>query len=279
MQANHFDVRAARERLELGTEALAAELQVTEGEVRAWESGAIRIPRNARRALEYRVAHAEWSAGMAASGLPECEWLKSERAKLVLPRGTEEMIRLAGTVRAHMWACEVCTARERWAKEHLPPFPLPPAKGAVGTALGAIQRLPAWARPAAWGGLAMAAMTAARALLMLATTGWRARDVLEAAGAVLLAAAAGAAGGLVYTLTRPATRRLGTAGDYLSGILASTAFVGAAVAVLPFVTRTPMLDEAVRPAGAIIFALTALLFGLIVGKMTHDGERLKKATE
>lgn len=52
MQTKPFDVRAARERLEMDTVALAAELGVAEGEVRAWESRSIRVPRRARRMLK-----------------------------------------------------------------------------------------------------------------------------------------------------------------------------------------------------------------------------------
>lgn len=276
MQTNEFDVRAARERLDLGPEALAAELRVTEGEVCAWENGTIRIPRNARKLLEYRVALAAWDAGMRASGLPECEWLKSERARAVLPLDHEEMIRLATTVKAHMQACEVCTARERWAKEHLPSYPMPPAEGAVAAATLMIQRLPPWARPAAWGALVLSAVTGVRGLVMLVLAGWHMRGVLEAAGAVLLAACAGGVGGLTYSLTRPAMRRLGAVGDYLSGIIAVTAYMGAVLLVLPLFGLEPILSDV---AGLVIFAFVSVLFGTLVGKVIHDGERLKQAME
>ncbi|HET7464291.1 MAG TPA: hypothetical protein VFJ82_23740, partial [Longimicrobium sp.] len=87
---------------------------------------------------------------------------------------------------------------------------------------------------------------------------------------------AGAAGGLAYTLTRPATRRLGTAGDYLSGIIAMASYVGFALAVIPYLGGPRMLGDV---AGVVIFVFISVLFGTVVGKMIHDGERLKKAME
>ncbi len=265
MQNNDFDVRAARERLGLTPEALAAELSVTEGEVRAWEGGTIRVPAQMRRWMEWYVARAEWDAHMEASGLPACGWVADARDRVLHATGSSQ-IALAKELVAHMEACTTCQARNAWARENLPPPPDPPATGAARL-IALIGRLPGWARPATFGAVALFLMTAVRILFPAVFRS--PLRVLEALGVAFLAAAAGAVGGFAYSLTRPSLARLGTPGDYLSGIVATAAYVGAVAAVAallgePIITDLP---------GTVIFAFCSVLFGVVVGKFIHDARQ------
>lgn len=270
MQQGHFDVRAARERLGLTTEALAATLHVTEGEVRGWENGSIRPRRKMRFQLEYLVARADWGAGMTASGLPGCEWLETRLPRFVHGGFDREQIALGKEIVHHMQACEACRARTAWAREHLPPPPQPPATGfgrLFAATLAAIDRLPKWARPAAFGAIALGLVTSVRFLVLLPAMVRSPAFALAALGGMLLVAAAGAIGGFAYSLTRPALASLGKVGDYLSGIVAVGGYLGAFVAAAPYAFGEPVVEGRV---GVVITAFCSVLFGSIVGKHIHD---------
>jgi len=264
MQSNDFNVGAVRQRLGLTPEALAAELYVTEGEVRGWEAGTVRVPGRMRQTMEYLVARTDWDAGLEASGLPACAWFDAALPKLAHAAGREQSA-LAKELSAHLAACETCKARNAWAREHLPPPPSPPAAG-FGRVIEVIGRLPEWARPAAYGAIAVFLMTGFRILFVLPAAFRSPMRLLEALGVALLAAAGGAVGGFGYSLTRPPLARLGTPGDYLSGIVATASYMGAILAVAallgePMITDVPDL---------VIFALCSVLFGVIVGKYVHE---------
>ncbi|HEU4561182.1 MAG TPA: hypothetical protein VFS20_25240 [Longimicrobium sp.] len=276
MEPNDFDVRTARERLGLTTEALAATLHVTEGEVRAWEAGSLRVSGSVQRYLEYLVAHADWHEAMAASGLPGCEWIDGHLTRLADSPGYDETMRLAREIESHGATCATCRARSEWAARHLPPPPQPPARGLARLPQmteRAIGRLPRWARPAAWGAVALSLMTGVRVLFMLPALLRTPLGLLQAIGAVLLASGAGAVGGLGYSLTRPLLVRLGTVGDYLSGIVGVMSYLGA-FAVLTAFTADPMISDL---PGVVIFLFVATLFGLIVGKFIHDAAAIHRA--
>ncbi|HET7229560.1 MAG TPA: helix-turn-helix transcriptional regulator [Longimicrobium sp.] len=274
MKITKFDVRAARERLELSPEALANELGVKPRKVRAWESGAAPVPERARKFVEWRLALAEWSAGLEACGLPACEWLEAQRQAFGNNPGDARRMQLAHMVKAHMESCDVCAARDRWASENLPPLPAPPPNHALRALLaasGAIDHLPPWARPAAWSALVTGAYTALQVLFMLPTIIREPARLLESAGVVVLAALAGVAGGLAFSITRPVTRPLGTPGNYLGGILSMAAYVGAAIFMFPLAGGGPRIGGA---ADTVIFAFVSILFGTIVGKIIDENERI-----
>ena len=272
MQQNDFDVRAARERLGLTPEALAATLHVTEGEVRGWEDGSIRPRRDTCRQLEYLAARAEWDAGMAASGLPACEWLEPRLLRLEHGAGDRAWIALRNEVTGHLAACETCRAREAWAREHLPPAPTPPLAGLYRLALAAdagIDGLPEWARPAAYGAIALALLTSVRVLFLIPSMLRSPASTLAAAlGTVLLAAAAGAAGGLAYSLTRPWPARLGWIGGYLSGIVCVAAYLGAFGVIALFTFGIPERGDLV--VMLVIGVFCSVLFGTLLGKFIND---------
>ncbi len=200
MMDNGFRASAARERLGLTIEELAAELAVSEAEVAAWEAGAVPLPALQRRGIEYLLACTEWNAGMAASGLPPCEWVEARLAQLHQATHPRAGALLARDIGAHAERCATCLARATWAGANLPPVPTPPpvrVNRPFRLVQHGVSRLPAWARPAAWGAIALALLTAVRLLGMLPGIVRSPLDALEALGVLLLAGAGGSVGGLV----------------------------------------------------------------------------------
>lgn len=269
MKDNDFRVSAARERLGLTVEGLAAALAVSEAEVAAWEAGSVRIPSRQREWIEYLLACREWNAGMTASGLPACEWLDAHAQRLPPDARSSALLSLTRELDAHAERCDTCRARAAWAEANLPPLPTPPSTGIFGpfapVARG-VSRLPAWARPAAWGALGLALMTAVRIVVTLPRI---LHSPLEALGVVLLAGAAGGVGGLTYSAARPVLRPRGAPGDYLTGILCTMAYTGA-IALVAGVTGTPVI---VNATGFWIFVFVSVLFGTLIGKMIHEHTR------
>ena len=90
----------------------------------------------------------------------------------------------------------------------------------------------------------------------------RPRLLAGAIVAVLAAAGAGAAGGLAYSATRPILRRLGRPGDYLSGIVCVSSYMGAVALVAPIAFgESPIEDR----TDLLVFAVVSVGFGLLVG--------------
>lgn len=264
MHHNHFDVRTVRERLELTVGGFAAALDVPQAEVRKWEAGTRRVPKRKRQTLEYLVARADWEARMRASGLPECEWVEGFRS-ILQNASLRQGATLTREIRTHVEGCETCRAREDWAAEHLPRFPTPPTD-LLGRVEALVLRLPPWARPAAVIAILGSTMMAFAALIMLAPP----MEVLVGFGIVLGASAAGGAGGLGFSLTRPALARLGWIGDYLSGIVFTAIFIGV-IALLGALVGKPLIESL---AGVVAFGVCTLLFGTIVGKGIQEHREL-----
>jgi transcriptional regulator with XRE-family HTH domain len=113
---------AARHRLGLTPESLAAELNLTPAVIVAWERGRIRPTRRAQRWLTWRGAMLDRDEALAASGLPECDALR-----YVVATARDDGQSRSGTViLAHMATCETCLARKRFLEERFPPLPPPP---------------------------------------------------------------------------------------------------------------------------------------------------------
>jgi hypothetical protein len=245
------------------SEGLAAALVVSEAEVAAWEAGSVRIPTRKREWIEYLLACREWNAGIAASGLPACEWLETHAGRLPQAAGSSAILSLTRELDAHAGRCDTCRARATWAEANLPPLPTPPSTRIFGPFARGVSRLPAWARPAAWGALGLAVLTAVRVVVTLPRI---LHSPLQALGVVLLAGAAGSVGGLTYSAVRPVLRPLGAPGNYLTGILCTVAYAGA-IPVIAAVTGAPMIADATDFS---IFVLVSVLFGTLVGKMIHE---------
>lgn len=229
-------------------------------------AGTLRVPKRMRQTMGYLVASAEWDAGMQSSGLPVCAWLEVMFPQTAVARGRKQAD-LTKALLAHVDACDLCRARNAWAAEHLPPRPMP-APGLIARGAAFVFGLPAWARPAAYGAIGLGLMAGMRMLFLIPGGIRRPMVLLEALGATLLAAAAGAAGGFAFSLTRPPLARLGTAGDYISGIVATASYLGALLAVLPLLGESP-LDGGSVMAFVVSFGFCTLLFGTMTGKFIN----------
>jgi hypothetical protein len=116
------ELATTRRRLGLSTESLAAELNLTPAVITAWEAGRIRPTRRAKRWLEWRAAMLDRDDALEASGLPECDVLRSIVASL----RDESRSQPGNVVIAHLASCETCLARKRYLAERFPPLPSPP---------------------------------------------------------------------------------------------------------------------------------------------------------
>lgn len=113
---------AARHRLGLTPESLAAELNLTPAVVVAWERGRIRPTGRAQRWLTWRGAMLDRNEALAASGLPECAALRH----IVATTRDDGQSRSGNVILAHMATCETCLARKGFLEERFPPLPPPP---------------------------------------------------------------------------------------------------------------------------------------------------------
>ena len=91
----------------------------------------------------------------------------------------------------------------------------------------ALFRLPAWARPAIVAGAIVLAIMIPRVAGGLCALASGKASTSETWLALAAGPGAGFLGGLIHGLSRPALRRLGVAGDYLSGVVILYAYLGA----------------------------------------------------
>jgi transcriptional regulator with XRE-family HTH domain len=260
---NPADVRAARETLGLSQERLAAELAVTEREVRAWEDGTARVPGRFAQLLAWQTAMQSQADALVEAGLPECEWVQAWAAEPVPARDAEQTRRLAA-LDAHAEQCPTCLARMRYVDEHLPPLPDPPMPAWLRLLVRfreRVERLPRWMQPAAYGAAAVGLITLARAVIAMLVVGPSLELLGMAAAGAGVGAYMGAVGGLAYHAVRDPLRRFGRAGPYLTGIVVVAAYLLALAAPVYLLTGAPVLDPGVW---IIAMAVTAF-FGFLLG--------------
>ena len=251
---------AARQRLGLTTDRMAAELGIPPHAYRACEEGRATLPRRGAGHLAFRLAAVERADALRDSGLPACAWM--ERWDAETPDERTAFTAHLQRGEAHARACDVCQARERFVRDHLPPMPEYPRSAgmrALGTVHARVQSLPAWLRPAAWGALALAALVSLRVLLVLPMAGSEPALLLEALRVVLAASAAGAVGGLAYGLLGRPLRRVPVVGPYLAG---TVAVFGYTLAILALVA---VLDGARAPRLGALTIGFALVVSMLLG--------------
>ncbi|HEU0053073.1 MAG TPA: helix-turn-helix transcriptional regulator [Longimicrobium sp.] len=256
------EVRAARERLGLSREQLAEEMDVPPETIRDWEEHTGAISRSDAGILAWLVALKEREEQLAAAGIAPCPW-REEWAEREISFETAEAH--VAAVKRHEKGCELCQARARYEKQ-LPPIP-DPVGGESGIwrllshYLDAVDRLPAWARPAAHGAALAGGITLARAalLLLLAPSARRAGEALLV---VAGAAALGSVGGFAYSAVHAPLRRLGRAGPYLTGIVVLLAYSLAFGVADLLLSKERMVDGAAGWAGLVI---ASILLGLPAG--------------
>lgn len=206
------EMRAAQQNIGLSDEAVAAELGLTPAVVAAWRAGSTAIPERHAAQLRWRAAIAERHAATEASGLPACAWVQAWENRPV-PDEPEAMRRHFEGLTAHGESCPTCTARAEYVEKRFGPLPPPPSPGGLVRAIGLLERVPAWARPAAIGAAILGAIVGLRIVFVLPAMASQPRRFAEALVALIAAMGAGAAGGLAYSLTRSTLRRLGRPGD------------------------------------------------------------------
>lgn len=258
MQLAEFE--SLRAGIRRSDEELAAELGVSAARLQQWRSGRERIPKYEARLLRFIAASQDRGRALEESGLPECVWM-AEFDAVDLPSDSDAMLAALKRAEVHHGSCSVCLARERFVNDRYGPMPPYPAPGWLSV-FALFERLPAGLRPAAIGAAALAAIVSLRLVFAVPAIIRSQVSVVEPLLAILAAAAAGASGGLAFTLVRPTLRKLGRVGDYLTGIVCVGSYLAALILVSPWAFGKQMLDG---PAGWYAFGATTLLFGLVVG--------------
>ncbi len=258
----------AREILGTTDEELAADFDVTPHIVRAWADGSVPIPRRFAQEIRWRAAAEERQAALRESGLPECEWMRVHDGE-PLPSDPDELIEASEAMVSHAKSCPVCMARTRYLEERLGPMPDPPLDMWV-RAFALIGRIPVWARPAVLGAIALGGIVVFRSLFLIPRLISEPAKIGAVLVAMLTAAVAGAAGGAVYSLTRPALAKLGRTGDYLTGVLCVFSYVLALALITPYTFGERMIEN---ESDWVVVALLSTFFGLIVG---HVGFRRRR---
>lgn len=195
------EAEQARISLGLSRETFAVENNLTGDIVAAWESGRIKVPRHIATDLRWRVAREERLAALAASGLPDCDWVLGFEREPV-PDKLEAQAKHMERLVEHSKSCPVCAARDGYIAERFPPMPPAPRKGWLALVLPIaerIQQLPAWAQPAATGASLFVAYSLFRLLFLLPQIVREpSRGLLVAVEGILASASIGAVVGFLY---------------------------------------------------------------------------------
>jgi len=123
-----------------------------------------------------------------------------------------------------------------------------------------LTRLPKWAVPAVIGAALMFIITALRGLIMLIAAQPTARMTFAFLLALVVATVAGAAAGLIYTVSRMVLRSLGLLGDALTGVIGGSSYVLAVLVPAKYVLGDATLDT---PSSWIIACAFGSGFGLV----------------
>ena len=260
------EVRAARERMGLTPEQLAEEMGISPEALRGWEDGSVKPPRGTEQDLAFTEAVLERRAALAASGIPECAWV-TEWEQLPEAENLDRMTEQLERLNEHSAACPTCTRRERYLDEHFPPLPeryRSPTMRVLFGVTAALERLPRWLRPAAMGAAAVFAITSVRfvAAGIGAAIGGRFPGFGGTVPALLAATAAGASGGLVFSAVRPAFRRLGRPGDYLTGIACVLAYMVSLALAAPVAFGETVVEDR---TGWTAMLVVSVFFGIFIG--------------
>jgi len=136
-----------------------------------------------------------------------------------------------------------------------------------------LRRFPAWARPPAVGVCVMLLMTGLPILMTLPRVLGQPDEVREGLAVLLGTCAAGAAGGLAFSVLRPRVDHLGGVGDHLTGMACVAAYITAIYLVLPVkLTGRPGAAELIL---GLLFSV--LVFGPVVGHFWFYAARKRDA--
>ncbi|HEX8715947.1 MAG TPA: hypothetical protein VF722_03140 [Gemmatimonadaceae bacterium] len=261
MKMSPASFAAARTTIAKSDADLASELGVAVSEVKSWAAGQP-VPEPYAQHLRWLAASTERRAALAASGLPECEWVTKKEATLRRD-DSDAVAAFAKSLSEHAKHCPACQARNTYVKERFGRMPAIAPVPLWARPFFRIAAMPSWAQPAAYGALMLGGITSIRALAALPFVFSKPVMMGGALVAVIAAAGAGALGGLAYSVTRPALKHLGRAGDYVSGVVAAVGYMGAFALAAPVIAPgDPMIQDR---SDLVIFAIVAVFFGLLLG--------------
>jgi DNA-binding transcriptional regulator YdaS (Cro superfamily) len=264
---NAIELQEAQRRLGQSDEELAASLGVSPDTVRAWAAGRATVPRRHGQQIEWLAAGAEREAALRSSGLPECAWMHEHVAE-PFPDDPDAALKHPEAGEQHAEVCRVCVAREQFLAERFGPMP-PLPQSAWMRLFAWVERVPSWARPAAVGAAILGAVVSLRVVFAIPLLISAPAKFGEALLAVAAAAGAGAVGGFAYSLSRPALRRLGRLGDYLTGIVCVFAYMGALAVVAPLAFGERVIED---QTSLTIFVVVSVFFGLVMGHTWFRGQ-------
>lgn len=256
----HAEFISKRALIEATDAELAETLGVPLATLESWQAGAAKVPRRQARWLEFYADIDERGRALRSSGLPECTWMEAWDAAPI----EDDDDAFAATMKAaedHAKTCGTCQARERFALDRFGPAPEYPL-GAGFAAFAWLLKVPEVLQPAAFSAAFLAAVVLLRALFTIPAIIARPALLGPLLLAMLAAAGGGAMGGLAFSLTRPTLKRLGRPGDYLSGIVAVSAYLLSINLVSPVAFGEQLVSGR---SGWFAFAITAVLFGMFVG--------------
>lgn len=264
------EVRALREIRGLSVDQFAADLGVGAGEVRGWEAGTLRVPRDEGAWIRYLLAVHARNQAAEAHGIRDCAWMVAQDPAFASARAREDrraLRRLGEAAVRHAAECPDCQRVRAWLDAQPPLPPVPGPRGFTGQVFAFLewtQRLPRWMRPAVYGATFFGGITFLRLVGVLLMRGGPGDAAIDTLLGLLVGGAMGAAAGLAWTAVHRPLRRLGRAAPHVAGMLALAA---ACIVVLAFLTVTgdPELSLA-DPSGWIVMALAALLAGPVLGR-------------
>lgn len=224
----------------------------------------MKVPKAHRKHLQFMAAVEERAALRESSGM-KCEWMDRWDARHV-PDDMEKELAHFEEANRHRAKCRTCKAIEKYVNDRLgpaPDFPMSGSMRAFALIDSIFELLPRWARPAMSGAMILGCIVLIRMVFMipaiLMNPGEHLPEALIALGA---AAAAGAVGGLAYSLVRAPFRRLGRVGDYATGVVVVFAYMMSLALVAPYAFGETMIEER---SDLVIFAIVSAFFGLVVG--------------
>jgi transcriptional regulator with XRE-family HTH domain len=204
------EAATARQRLGLSVEDLSAELGLTPDVVKGWEAGLVRVPNRVAEDLRWRRALQDREEALLTSGLPDCEWMVAWE-KEETPDDTKAHAAYMERADKHLKVCPVCNAREQFVAARfgeMPKPPLPAWMTALGWVAIRVEKLPEWARPGVWIGLAFGAYSMFRIILFIPAMLRDPKIVITALTGLSASMAIGASLGLAYGAFRKAKSKL-----------------------------------------------------------------------
>jgi len=201
----------------------------------AREAGRAKLTKEEARMVAYALDVQDREDAVEAAGIPRCPVAARFAEEVPGDALSAEFKQFVADAERHCTQCESCIARDRFLRERFPDLVMPqsPWMRVLGRYMAWVERRPDWLRPAIHGAVMLAVITLGRGAFVLLFGGFRQPRVIGMVfGAALVAATAGAAGGLVYGLVGRPLRQLPVAGPYLAGVVAAAGYLFAVFSLM-----------------------------------------------